>query len=110
MLPALVRRRALYALLGIVTLSFAPIVARYLWPSAVTFIPPPDLVLIIGVSVALALMVWRTKWVVRFLTSQAPPPDKLADWERTASDHRIVATIGLFAAACMVALWLRSVL
>ena len=97
-------------MIGVVLLGLAPVAARYVWPSAAPFIPPPLLVLVIAASVVLALVVWRTEWVVRFLVSEPVSPDRLASFEKTAHAQRMSAVIGLIAAAGLLGFWLRSIL
>jgi hypothetical protein len=108
--PTLIRRRVVQAMIGVVLLGAAPVVARYIWPSWAPFIPPSLLVLVIAASVVLALLVWRTEWVVRLLVSEPLSPDRLAGFERTAHAQRVRAMIGLVAAAGLLGLWVTSIL
>jgi hypothetical protein len=104
----LVRRRTAQAIVLVVALGAAPVLARAVWPGAASVIPPPLLVLVVAASAFLALLVWRTKWLVRILVPDPLSPEDVARLEKTARAQRASAAIGLMVAVFLIVLWIKS--
>ena len=91
-------------------LGFGPIVVHEFWPAAARFVPPSLLLLFAAGTNFLALMVWRTDWLVRMLFADAVTPERLAEIKRESHRQRLSAAIGLFLAVFLIALWVKSLL
>ena len=97
-LPAdLVRRRAAQGIVLVALVAGAPFIAAALWPESAKYVPPSLLSILVLVSVAYALLVWRTD----------PPPVTSA---KARYGHRIAAGVGLLLSAFLSILWVRSLL
>ena len=94
----------------ILLLAIAPFAVDFLAPSISRFIPPFLLSLIILLSVANALFVWRTNWLVSKLFSIESFPVQFNLSQQGKRNAEIGAIIGIVISLFMLAIWLRTLL
>lgn len=114
---SIIRRQVVHALLFVFVLAFAPSVASFLAPSIARFTPPFMLSLVVLLSIANAIFVWRTQKSIKRAQGAVTQPSsdgKLpASFEFPKHDRRnavIGAYIGLVFSAIMLMLWVHSLL
>jgi hypothetical protein len=107
--PALIRRRTFQALALVFALAGAPPVAAQFAPSLAPYVPPFLLSSLVLISVAQALVVWRTQWVLAklFPGQQLSAPSLSASQRRAASAG---AALGVLVSLVLVVFWVHSLL
>ena len=107
---ALIRRRAIQAMVLVAVLAFGPVMARELWPSASSYVPPPLLLLSTMATCALVLAAWRTEWLVTALFAEVEASRLMEKVRDELPRLRIAAAVALLVDGLLIALWVRSLL
>jgi hypothetical protein len=94
----------------ITVLASAPFVVGEIWPTAARYVPPMILSLLIFGNLLLALMTWRTEWMVRFLGGSDQLPESVANLYKGIGRQRVGTVLATLFTVFFAALWIKSLI